>query len=135
GGDRAVPFRREPGSRDPRAAFVFEGVGDGPFGDYGLILGGAAGYEIDRIDEALGTPAHALVLASASGFSDCYQGVVEDVLQSNSKQAGSVDPSVRADMVYFEGPNGGAVFSTGSCAWIGALSHDGYDNDVSRITA
>ena len=28
----------------------------------------------------------------------------------------------------------GAVFSTGSTAWFGALSHDGYDNNVARIT-
>jgi N,N-dimethylformamidase len=31
-------------------------------------------------------------------------------------------------------PQGGAVFSTGSIAWIGSLSHNGYDNNVSRIT-
>ena len=31
---------------------------------------GAAGYEIDRLDFSLGTPLHALLLASAQGFSD-----------------------------------------------------------------
>ena len=41
---------------------------------------------------------------------------------------------IRADMVYFETPRGGAVFSTGSIAWAGSLSHDWYDNDVARIT-
>ncbi len=41
---------------------------------------------------------------------------------------------MRADMVFFETPNGGAVFSVGSIAYIGALSHNGYVNDVSRIT-
>jgi N,N-dimethylformamidase len=30
---------------------------------------------------------------------------------------------------------GGAVFSTGSIAWCGSLSHNNYDNNVSRITA
>ena len=44
------------------------------------------------------------------------------------------DPHVRADLVFFETPQGGAVFSTGSVAWAGSLAHDGYDNDVSRIT-
>ena len=29
---------------------------------------------------------------------------------------------------------GGAVFSTGSIAWCGSLSHNGYDNNVARIT-
>jgi N,N-dimethylformamidase len=37
-------------------------------------------------------------------------------------------------MVFFETPNGGAVFSVGSINWLGSLSHDGYDNNVSRIT-
>ena len=30
--------------------------------------------------------------------------------------------------------NGGAVFSTGSIAWAGSLAHNGYDNNVARIT-
>ena len=33
-----------------------------------------------------------------------------------------VDPAVRADLVFFETPNGGAVFSTGSISWFGALA-------------
>jgi N,N-dimethylformamidase len=38
-------------------------------------------------------------------------------------------------MVFFTLPKGGAVFSTGSIAWAGSLSHHGYDNNVARITA
>jgi N,N-dimethylformamidase len=45
-----------------------------------------------------------------------------------------VNPLVRVDMVYFEYPNGGAVFSTGSIAWCGSLSYNNYDNNVSRVT-
>ena len=30
--------------------------------------------------------------------------------------------------------SGGAVFSTGSIAWVASLSHKGFDNNVSRIT-
>jgi N,N-dimethylformamidase len=37
-------------------------------------------------------------------------------------------------MVYFETPNDGAVFSVGSICWCGSLSHNQYDNNVSRIT-
>ena len=37
-------------------------------------------------------------------------------------------------MAFFEGPEGGAVFSISSIAWCGSLSHDGYANNVSRIT-
>ena len=35
---------------------------------------------------------------------------------------------------FFEGPNGGAVFSVGSISWCGSLSANSYDNDVSQIT-
>ena len=41
---------------------------------------------------------------------------------------------VRADLAYLEYPNGGAVFSAGAICWRGALSWNGYDNNVSRIT-
>ena len=44
------------------------------------------------------------------------------------------DPKIRADMVFFETPAGGAVFSVGSIAWFGALGHEGGDNDIARIT-
>jgi N,N-dimethylformamidase len=45
------------------------------------------------------------------------------------------DPKIRADMVFYETPKGGAVFSVGSIAWYGALPHHGWDNDIARITA
>ena len=77
------------------------------------------------------SPAHALLLATASGFDETYQHVVEEVDSSNK---GPVDALVKADMVYFEYPNGGAVFSVGSISWNGALSYDGYNNTVARIT-
>jgi len=89
---------------------------------------------VDRADEGLGTPPDAAIVATARGFSDAYQHAVEEVLGSDSKQGGSVNPLVRGDMVYFDGPEGGAVFSVGSITWCGSLSHNGYDNNVSRIT-
>jgi N,N-dimethylformamidase len=47
---------------------------------------------------------------------------------------GIESPLVRADMVFFETLNGGAVFSTGSIGWAGSLAHDGYRNNISTIT-
>jgi N,N-dimethylformamidase len=41
---------------------------------------------------------------------------------------------VRADMLFFETPSGGAVFSTGSIAWAASLAHAGYNNEVAHIT-
>ena len=137
GFDTSAPYRRQTDSTDPRAAFIFEGVGEQEMiGDFdSLVLHhGAAGFELDRADTTLGTPDHALVLATSFGHSDSYQHVIEEVLMSDSQQGGSVNRKVRSDMVYFEYPNGGAVFSTGSIAWCGALSHNNYDNTVSRIT-
>jgi len=48
---------------------------------------------------------------------------------------GIESPLVRADMVFFETPAGGAVFSTGSIGWAASLAHAGYSNEVARITA
>ena len=92
GFDRALPFEREAGADDPRAAWIFDGVPEGPIGDTGLVMGGAAGLEVDRLDHALGTPPHALLLATARGFSDSYQHVVEEVASSDSRQGGTVSP-------------------------------------------
>ncbi|MFT5134543.1 MAG: N,N-dimethylformamidase [Gammaproteobacteria bacterium] len=137
GYDTSSPYRRQAASYDPRAAFIFEGIEEEVIGDFESLVmrHGAAGFELDRFDHALGTPAHALLLASSFGHSDSYQHVIEEVLMSNSLQGGTVDPRVRADMVFFEYPNGGAVFSTGSIAWSGALSNNNYRNNVSAITA
>jgi N,N-dimethylformamidase len=61
--------------------------------------------------------------------------VVEEILFTYPGAGGTQDPGVRADIVYFPTLGGGAVFSTGSIAWCGSLSHNNYDNNVSRITA
>ena len=44
------------------------------------------------------------------------------------------DPNVRADLVFFETPGGGAVFSTASISFAGSLAHQGFKNDVARIS-
>ena len=40
---------------------------------------------------------------------------------------------IRADMVYFDCPGGGAVFSVGSITFCGALPVNRFDNPVSRL--
>jgi N,N-dimethylformamidase len=132
-----VGYRRLPDSHKPRAAFIFAGIGDDELiGDHPCLVNeyGAGGYEIDRADIALGTPRHTLVLATATGLSDRFQHVREEIMLSDSKQGGTVNPKVRADMVYFECPKDGAVWSVGSISWCSALSYNNYDNAVSRIT-
>ena len=131
GFERSAFYERQAGAEDPRATFALEGVGDGPIGNFGSIGDGAAGEEIDRWDTRDGTPVHALVLARASEFGDDMLRTKEDFL---STMPPFNDPNVRADMVFFECPRGGAVFSTGSIAWISSLAHNGYDNNVAQIT-
>lgn len=134
GPGHGMPFARQPDSFDPRVSFIFEGIGDEELiGDFpNLVMEyGASSFEIDRMDFQLGTPPHALLLATASGHPAQYVHVIEQVYQSN---LGPVDALVKSDMVYFEYPEGGAVFSVGSIGWDGCLSYNGYDNNVSRIT-
>ena len=138
GFDRNAPYRRMPDSDNPRAAWIFEDLEpDALIGNFpSLVLGfGAAGSELDRADFALGTPPHTLVVASSFGHSDAYQHVVEQINTSNGAYPGGREnPLVRADMVFLEYPNGGAVFSTSSIAWCGSLSFNNYRNNVSQIT-
>lgn len=135
GFDRGAPYRRTAASHDPRAAFIFAGIADEMIGDFPALVmtHGAAGYEVDRMDIAQGTPAHALLLASSTFLSDSYQFVREDTMVTKPFDGGSQNPAVRADMVYYEGPNGGAVFSVGSISFCSTLSYNGYDNNVSRL--
>ena len=132
GFDRSSHYRRASGADDARAAFIFEGVPDQIIGDFGSLGGGAAGEEIDRFDLRLGSPPHTLVLASSEGHSEQMLRTKEEFL---STIPWFDDPKVRADLTFFEGPNGGAVFSTGSITWCASLGHAGYDNNVARITA
>ena len=135
GFDLSTYYERTPASFDARVAFMFDGIGvTERIGDFGLIGGGAAGWEIDRADSALGTPPHALVVAVATDFTSVYHWVKEELTHTHSANTGETCPMVRCDMVFYETPNGGAVFSTSSIAWAGALSHNQYDNNVSRLT-
>jgi N,N-dimethylformamidase len=131
GFERATHYRIADDARRSRAAWILDGVSGDLIGTSGLG-GGAAGQEIDRYDVALGSPRHAVVLASATEFGP-------DMLRTKEEFGASIafstpDPLVRADMVFFETSGGGAVFSVGSISWFGALARDGYDNDVARIT-
>lgn len=116
------------------AAFIFEGVGEEKIGDFGLIGGGAAGLEVDRAAPELGSPPNALILAQSRNLTNSYLIVPEEFLETAPGLGADENQLARADMVFFTVENGGAVFSTGSIAWAGSLSHNGYENNVARIT-
>lgn len=136
GFDITEPYELTDAASDPRVSFMFEDIDATPgrkFGAFGLCGGGAAGLEIDRADSHLGTPAHALVLGTSRCHTDIYLMTPEDLLDPTPDMSGTQNDAIRADMVYFETGNGGAVFSTGSIAWAGAMAWNGYDNEVARL--
>ena len=135
GFDKSSYYRRMPDGFDPRARFVFEGIGaDELIGDFGYHGEGAAGNELDHADRRLGTPPHALVLARSENHTDLYLVVNEEVLVNHSGLGGTENEKVHADMVFYETPNGGAVFSVGSICYPASLPWNGYDNNVARLT-
>ncbi len=133
---KSHPYRLLPAAADARVSFLFEGLEleDGMLGDFGLIGSGAAGIEIDRADTALGTPAHALLVATSDHLDDCYILANEEVLVNRPTVFGELSPLLRADMVFFESETGGAVLSTGSIAWAGSLGDPRPTNPVARLT-
>lgn len=133
--DVSCGFVQMPDARDRRLAWMMRGIGrDEVIGDFGLVNGGAAGLEVDRIDYALGTPPHTLLVASSHGLSANAMLVPEEQYFAHPGADGTQDPLVRGDIVYFTTAHGGGVFSASSMAWCGSLSHHGYDNNVARLT-
>ncbi|WP_119390069.1 N,N-dimethylformamidase beta subunit family domain-containing protein [Taklimakanibacter lacteus] len=137
GFDISEPYELTEAASDPRADFIFAGIDRSPgrkFGAFGLSGKGAAGMEIDRADFTLGTPPQALILGSSRSHTDIYLMTPEDMLDPTPDMSGTQNEAIRSDLVYFETDGGGAVFSTGSIAWAGAMAWNFYDNEVSRMT-
>ncbi len=136
GFDICTYFRQTAARNDPRVKWAFEGIGeDELLGDFGLVGGGAAGLEVDWVDRGLGTPPHALVVAQSEDLTDLYLLVAEEVLISTPDSMGSANPDIHGDIVFYETPNGGGVFSFSSISYCGSLSHNKYKNNISRLTA
>jgi N,N-dimethylformamidase len=136
GFDISEPYELTDAAQDPRVCFIFERIDTTPgrkFGNFGLCGGGAAGLEIDRAAYGEGTPSHALVLGRSKSHTDVYLLTPEDMLDPTPDMSGTQNDAIRADMIFFETGNGGAVFSTGSIAWAGAMAWNNYDNEVSQL--
>ena len=116
--------------------WVFEGIDDETLGDFGLSGGGAAGFELDRVDSSLGTPKNAVVLASSETYPDHFVLVPEERLTHLATRTGDpVSKLIRSDIVLFETGQGGHVFSVGSITYCGSLPWNKFDNNISRMTA
>lgn len=124
-------------ARASRAGWILDGVDGDTFGGHGLSGHGAAGFELDRADKDLGTPRHAVILATSEGHEPEAPWVLvpEERLTHLTNISGETEPElIRSDMVFFEAPGGGAVFSVGSITYCGSLLTSGGDNDVARLT-
>ncbi len=91
----ACGYKRLKASYDGPGAAFFKGIDEEIIGDFGTIMGGAAGDEVDRLDYKFGTPSHALWLATSTGLSDYYQLVHEDLLFTLPGNGGTENPLVR----------------------------------------
>lgn len=103
-----------------------------PLGEFGSVLGGAASFETDGIDPLLGSPPNIQLLGRAM-LGEAYMSA--DTGPAIPHPHSDPMDRRRADLTLLEVAGGGRVFATGSIGWCGALSHNGDDNDVSRLTA
>jgi N,N-dimethylformamidase len=134
GWDRKAPgYRRSPASYRQDIAWVFEGIDDQVIGDFGLIMNGTAGDEIDRIDYRYGTPPDTIVLASSEPHSEWYVPIPEDVTTVSNFVNAKHNKNVRSDIVLIENQSGGAVFSVGSMTFAAALPINECNNNVARL--
>lgn len=134
GWSKGCGYQRRAESYEGVGAEIFRGVNEEIVGDFGFILGGAVGDEIDRYDPSLGSPEQAVVLASSTGVGREYIHVVEEQNVGLPDQGGDAQPDlVRSDMVYFDIEGGGAVFSVGSMTLASSMAWNGFDNNMVRV--
>ena len=129
-------YRRTRASFEPENAWIFDGVEEERLGDYGLSAGGAAGFELDRADAALGTPEGAVVLAVSEDHGDSFVAVPEELLSHLHTVTGEKpEDLIRAEILYARLPGGGELFSVGSITFCGSLIVDDCENGVSTMLA
>ncbi len=131
---KAPGYRRTPASYAPELAWMFEGIAEETIGDFGLVMNGASGDELDRFDPQQGSPREAVVVATSLPHSKYYKLVVEDVPMITDGLDGSSNPLIRSDIVFLERSGGGAVFSVGSITWAGAMAYNNFANNAARLT-
>ncbi|MER8436871.1 hypothetical protein NKH36_12230 [Mesorhizobium sp. M1312] len=101
------------------------------FGDYGLAGNEAAGQELDRYDPELGSPQHAVVIASSTNHTDYMVLAKEEFGAMHWMIGGSENKTCGQICLFRNGGGGGGFFSR-----LDLLAHEpacnDYDNDVSR---
>lgn len=134
GWSKGCGYKRSAESYSGIGTKIFGGVDEEVVGDFGFVLGGAVGDEIDRYDPALGSPTHATLLASSTGVGREYVHVVEEQNVGLPDQGGDAQPTlVRSDMVYFDIEGGGAVFSAGSMTLASSMAWNRCNNNMAKV--
>ena len=130
-------YRIDPEARaNPETAWIFEGVDSETVGGYGFSGNGAAGFELDRADNRLGTPENTHIVARSENHHESFIPVPEELLTHITTWSGEpLEKLIRADMVYQRSDSGSRLFSTGSITFCGSLLYNEADNDISRIVA
>ena len=89
---------------------------------------------MDNYNVRNGSPEHGLVIASSEDHSNLYE-MLEVKVESYLDYHTAIDKArIRADIVFFETPSGGAVFSVGSIAWCGSFSVNNYENNIKKLS-
>ncbi|MDC0216321.1 hypothetical protein OAJ75_04440 [Candidatus Pelagibacter sp.] len=129
------PYKRK--CYDSKFNWVFEGIKNEKIGNFGFSGNGAAGFELDHIDTRLGSNKNITLLAQSKASKDPKENFIltpEERLTHLSTLSGAPEEEIlQADMIYFELPSGGTVFSTGSITFCGSLPWNNYKNDVSKL--
>lgn len=127
-----MPYNRV--CRDPDFDWIFEGIDEDVFGDFGFSGHGAAGFELDRIDPMLDSTHNITILAQSYDTDNEFMLVPEEQLTHLTNLSGGPEEEAkRADMVYFETVGGGHVFSVGSITFCGSLPWNNFDNSISQL--
>ncbi|PSH65291.1 N,N-dimethylformamidase beta subunit family domain-containing protein [Phyllobacterium sophorae] len=135
GGFEGSYYVRTPASYRDDLAFLFEGISSSErIGDFGLSGGGAAGFEIDQAAGDLGTPDFATVVAFSEGHGPSFHTTFEELLlpgvfDGTPREYGGISSNI----VYGRPKTGGGLFAVGSITFCGSLSHNDYNNNVSRL--
>jgi hypothetical protein len=81
------------------SSFIFDAIEDEFIGNFGVTAGGAVGFEIDRTDRTLGTPAHCFVLAMSEPLRSVCVPVPEEAPFLHTAITGDENAQVRSEMV------------------------------------
>ncbi len=119
---------------DKKYNWIFKNISEKKIGNFGLSGFGAAGFELDRVDYHLGSPEGLIILASSEKHGKDFMLVPEEQLTHITNLSGLPEKNVlRADIIYYENPIGGKLFSVGSITFCGSLPFNNFKNNVSKL--